>query len=82
MDPRGRGLVPLAAIQGAAERYGYLVMSSVNTVSDNDVSKNELAFDAMITDAQAALALDPRRALPGRPFRDGARRVGLRVSPR
>ena len=61
MDPRGRGLVPLAAIQNAAERYGYVVMSSLNTVSDNDVWKNELAFDAMVTDAQGALALDPRR---------------------
>jgi predicted esterase len=51
----------MRAVRDAAERYGYMVMSSYNTVSDGSAEPNVRAFDAMITDAQSALSLDSRR---------------------
>jgi predicted esterase len=61
MDPRGRALVPMTAAREAAKRFGYVVMSSYNTASDAGVEMNDVAFDAMLSDAQGALALDARR---------------------
>src|SRR4051812_39697875 len=37
MDPRGRALVPMRLFRAAAERYGYIVMSSYQTQSDGPV---------------------------------------------
>jgi predicted esterase len=61
MDPRGRALVPMTAAREAAGRFGYVVISSYNTASDAGVEMNDVAFDAMLSDAQGALALDARR---------------------
>jgi predicted esterase len=63
MDPRGRAPFALELFRPAAERYGWIVLSSYNTLSDADTSgtANERALDAMIVDAQAALRIDTRR---------------------
>ena len=61
MDPRGRALVPLELLRPAAERFGYLILSSYNTASDAAVDPNVDAMNAMITDALKSLAVNNRR---------------------
>lgn len=61
MDPRGRAMVPMNLIRDAAERLGYMVISSYNTMSDGPIDPNGAALTAILTDAQKMLALDPRR---------------------
>jgi dienelactone hydrolase len=62
MDPRGRALVPLHLFQRAAERLGYIVLSSYNTASDViGESPNEAAFAAMLEDAQRRFVVHPNR---------------------
>ncbi|HEX6041973.1 hypothetical protein [Longimicrobium sp.] len=63
MDPRGRATFALERFRPAAERYGWILLSSYNTLSDADTSAaaNERALDAMIADAQASLRIDTRR---------------------
>ncbi len=61
MDPRGRALVPMARVQAVAERFGYVVLSSWNTLSDSATNVNVLAMNAMLGDAQAALRVDMHR---------------------
>lgn len=61
MDPRGRALVPLELLRPAAERLGYVVISSYNTASDTDQPVNVPAVNAMIADLQRLIALDERR---------------------
>ena len=61
MDPRGRALVPLNLFQEAAEERGYLLMSSYNTMSDGPREPNEVAIQAMVSDALARFAIDTRR---------------------
>ncbi len=63
MDPRGRALVPLELLRPAAERLGYVLLSSYNTLSDADsaFAVNDRALGAMLADAKASLSVDPRR---------------------
>ena len=61
MDPRGRALVPMSLAREAAERHGYVVISSYNTVSDSTVQPNVDAVNAMIQDTRLALRIDPSR---------------------
>ncbi|HEX8386823.1 MAG TPA: hypothetical protein VF576_11605 [Rubricoccaceae bacterium] len=65
MDPRGRAALPLAAFRPAASRLGYVVLSSYNTLSDeNDdtvARANGRALTAMITDAVNRYGGDPAR---------------------
>ena len=61
LDPRGRALVPLARFQSAAERLGYIVLSSYNTLSDGPAQPNYSAMNAMLDDVQRFLPVDPRR---------------------
>ncbi|HJU88582.1 MAG TPA: hypothetical protein VJ672_04275 [Gemmatimonadaceae bacterium] len=65
MDPRGRALVPLNLFKDAAERFGYVVLSSYNTVSDASVEPNVRALDAMLQDAQEHFAVDEKRIYLG-----------------
>jgi predicted esterase len=61
MDPRGVALRPLELFREAAEEYGYLVISSHNTTSDGPREPNDVAMQAMLSDAFAVLAVDPHR---------------------
>jgi predicted esterase len=61
MDPRGRALAPLSLFKDAAERFGYLLLSSYNTVSDGAAEPNVRALDAMLQEAQEHFAVDERR---------------------
>jgi dienelactone hydrolase len=51
MDPRGRAMVPLERFEDAADRRGYVLVSSYNTASDTGKDFNSPAVKAMITDA-------------------------------
>lgn len=61
MDPRGRAMVPLNLFKRGAERFGYVLVSSYNTVSDSSVEPNDNAVDAMLRWTQRTVKLDPNR---------------------
>ena len=61
MDPRGRALIPMRLFQAAAERYGYIVMSSYQTQSDGPIEPNDKAVNAMLSDAQSRFSVDMHR---------------------
>ncbi len=63
MDPRGRALVPMALFREAAERLGYIVMSSYNTLSDADsaIAVNDRALNSMLFDAQVKFKANTSR---------------------
>ena len=61
LDPRGRALIPLQRFRPAAERLGYMVISSYNTLSDGPAQPNYSAMSAMLEDVQRSLPVDPRR---------------------
>lgn len=61
MDPGGRALRPLERFREAAERFGWIVMSSYNSRSDRAEDPNAAALTAMVEDANDLLSVDPRR---------------------
>ena len=61
MDPRGRALIPLALFRRAADRFGYLLVSSYNTVSDSTLEPNDRAVEAMTRWAQRNLRFNGSR---------------------
>lgn len=61
LDARGRALLPLHRVEAAADRFGYIVVSSYNTASDGPPEPNYRAMTAMLTDVQRHLAIDGRR---------------------
>jgi dienelactone hydrolase len=61
LDPRGRAAVPARLFQAAADRFGYILISSYNTSSDSAVDPNFVAMQAMWADALRWFTLDPGR---------------------
>jgi predicted esterase len=61
LDPRGRALIPLELFRPTAERLGYVLLSSYDSQSDGSRAPNDMALDAMLTDAERYLAMDGRR---------------------
>ncbi len=61
MDPRGNALAPLRRLQAAAEQYGYLILSSYNTLSDGPVQPNVDAINAMVDDVRRRFSPDESR---------------------
>ena len=61
LDPRGRALVPMQRFRPAAERLGFIVISSYNTLSDGPIEPNYGAMNAMLADVQNSLSIDARR---------------------
>ncbi|MDB4948166.1 MAG: hypothetical protein JWM27_815 [Gemmatimonadetes bacterium] len=61
MDPRGRAMAPLRLFRPAAERLGWIIVSSYNSASDEKVSPNAAALGAMVDDVQRGLSIDGRR---------------------
>jgi predicted esterase len=61
LDPRGRALTAMERFREAAERDGYIVMSSYNTVSDSTDEPNVRAVNAMLADLQDEFATDTTR---------------------
>ena len=60
LDPRGRALPAEKLFEDAAARFGWIVMSSYNTLSDGPPEPNVNAMNAMLASAQG-LAIDPAR---------------------
>ena len=61
LDPRGRAMVPMQRFQPVAERLGYMVISSYNTLSDGPAEPNYSAMTAMLEDVQRSLPVSSRR---------------------
>ena len=61
MDPRGRARFPTELFRAAAERYGYILISSHDTTSDGPMEPNLRAIQAMWADAHAWFRIDDRR---------------------
>lgn len=61
MDPRGRALVPLERFRVPAEQYGYILISSYNTLSDGDPQANVDAASAILADARQLFSGDTTR---------------------
>lgn len=61
LDPRGRARVPAKVFQEAAERYGYILVSSHTTTSDGAVEPNLRAIQAMWDDTNRWFTIDPHR---------------------
>ena len=60
-DPRGRGTAAAEIFKDAAERYGWIVASSDNTLSDGPTEPNERALQAMWPDVRSRFRVDPKR---------------------
>jgi predicted esterase len=61
MDPRGRAMLALRLFAPAAERHGFVVVSSYNTLSDGPVEPNLDAANAMLVAAETMIAADMSR---------------------
>jgi predicted esterase len=61
LDPRGRALHALRLFTAAADRLGFVVVSSYNTLSDGPREPNVAAMNAMLASSEARLSIDPRR---------------------
>jgi predicted esterase len=61
MDPRGRAQLPMRLFRAAAERYGYIVMSSYQTQSDGPIEPNDRAINALLEDARTRFSVDAHR---------------------
>ncbi len=61
MDPGGRAMLGLRLFQPAAERHGYVVLSSYDTRSDQTVEPNQVAMRAMLGDIQRTISVDVQR---------------------
>lgn len=60
-DPRRRGAVAAELFREAAEQYGWIVVSSNDTRSDESWEPNEIAVKAMVPDVVRRFSPDPRR---------------------
>jgi hypothetical protein len=60
-DARGEAMVPAKAFQEAAERFGWIVVSSYNTASDGPMEPNFTAIHALWADTHARFAINDKR---------------------
>jgi predicted esterase len=60
-DARGQAMVPAKAFQEAAERFGWIVVSSYNTASDGPMEPNFTAMRALWADTHARFAINDKR---------------------
>ena len=60
-DASSQGRSVAALFQGAAERYGWIVVSSWNTASDGPMEPNFKAMSALWADTHARFAIDESR---------------------
>ena len=61
LDPRSRGTLAAETFRQGAEKYGYILASSNNTLSDTSIDPNVQAMRAMWADTHGRLAIDDRR---------------------
>ena len=75
-DPRKRGALAAERFREAAERHGWILASSNNTMSDGPMAPNIAAVNAMWSDVNRRFPIDPRRVYAGG-FSGGARTACL-----
>jgi dienelactone hydrolase len=61
LDPRGRAMLGLERFADAADRLGYVVLSSYDSRSDSSKDVNVRAINAMLATAQSRFAIDTTR---------------------
>jgi predicted esterase len=61
LDPRGRAPLALRLFAGAAERHGWIVVSTYNSASDTEADPNVDAMNAMLEWSQAHARIDTAR---------------------
>ena len=61
LDARNQALVPLERFRAAAERFGWILVSSYNSRSDTRDDPNSTAMTAMWNDAVRRFSIDGRR---------------------
>ncbi len=61
LDPRGRSVVAAELFREAAERYGWILISSNDTRSDGGWEPNRKALSALWPEANQRYASDPKR---------------------
>jgi predicted esterase len=61
LDPRGRAVLALRLFAGAAERHGWIVVSSYNSASDTQTDPNVDAMNAMLDWVQGHARIDTTR---------------------
>jgi dienelactone hydrolase len=60
-DAEAKGMVPLELFKSAAEKYGYIIVSSNNSASDDPTVPNLQAMLAMYNDATARFSVNKQR---------------------
>ena len=60
-DPRKRGALAADLFRDAAERYGWIIVSSNNTESDAEARQSVHAVEITLPDAQKRFSIDTRR---------------------
>jgi predicted esterase len=61
LDPRGRAMLAAKLFRPAAEKYGWLMLSSYNSASDGPIEPNIKAMQAMWNDTNVRFKVDPKR---------------------
>jgi predicted esterase len=61
LDPRSQGTAAAERFRQGAEKYGYILASSNNTLSDTSIDPNVQALRAMWADTHGRLAIDDHR---------------------
>ena len=61
LDPRSRGALAAEAFRAGAEKYGYILASSNNTLSDTSLDPNVKAMQALWADTHARFRVDDAR---------------------
>lgn len=61
LDARGRGRLPLDRFRDAAERYGWIIVSSNNSASDTSMQVTADAMKAIWIDSRLRLSIDTSR---------------------
>ncbi len=75
-DPRSRGAFAAERFREAAEKYGWILASSNNTMSDGPLAPNIVAVTALWADVDRRFPIDPRRVYAAG-FSGGARTACL-----
>ncbi|HEU5251492.1 MAG TPA: hypothetical protein VFW15_16025 [Thermoanaerobaculia bacterium] len=75
-DPRSRGAFAAERFREAAEKFGWILASSNNTMSDGPLAPNVVAVNAVWADVNRRLPIDPRRVYAAG-FSGGARTACL-----
>ena len=61
LDPRSRGALAAEKFRAGAEKYGYILASSNNSLSDGPMEPNLAAMRALWTDTHGRFQIDDRR---------------------